>query len=201
VTTRMTRVGAAAFFLLALTLALSALAGCSSDEVTTSTGGASPVQTSTTGASTTSTSGSLLSEWDRQLRDNAKLQHQFALYLGDIGAADDDPLMALYHGLQARTHALTCRKALAEDNLELADAAMLEVYYALNRGRNLAQGPVADALAGTYAIVETLGAPSKDAKNAAAVLDRFLEASAKLVDQVTNTLSSTTTTLPSTTSK
>jgi len=186
--------------LVVLVLVLVAAAGCSSDEVTTSTAGTSSTQTSTTSGSTTSTTGSLLSEWDRQLRDNAKVQHEFALYLNGIDAADDDPVMALYYGLQARTHALTCRKALAEDDLELADAAMLEVYYSLNRGRNLAQGPVADTLAAAYATVETLGAPSNDPKNAATVLDRFLEASLPLVDQVTATLSSTTTTLPATTS-
>jgi hypothetical protein len=39
----------------------------------------------------TATTGSMLSEWDRQLRDNAKVQPNLAVYLDETGAADDDP--------------------------------------------------------------------------------------------------------------
>jgi hypothetical protein len=55
-------------------------------------------------------------------------------------------MMGMYYGLQARTRALTCRKALVDDDLELADASMLEVYYALNLARSVATGSVAGTL-------------------------------------------------------
>ncbi len=181
--------------LLLLVVALTTAVGCSSD-ATTTTAATDSVQTSTTDGSSPPTTGSLMTEWDKLLRNNAKIQHQFAIYLSEIDAANDDPLLGLYYGIQARTNALTCRKALAEEALETADAAMLEVYYALNRGRSLAQGSVADMLSDAYAVVETLGAPSNDPQNAAAILERFLETSEPIVDQVTATISSAATTTP-----
>ena len=140
-----------------------------------------------------------MSEWDKQLRDNSKVQHNLGLYLTDLGAAADDPMMGLYYGLQARTRAISCRKALDEEDLELADTSMLEVYYALNRARTVAAGSVAQTLTDARAIIETLGAPSDAPDAAAKLLERFIEASAPLADEATGVLSSTTATVASTT--
>ncbi len=182
--------------LLSLLTIGSMAAGCSSngdEPVTTTSSGPITTQTATTGATTTSTTESLMTEWDRLLRDNSKVQHELAIYLSQ-GVEDDDPLMGLYRGLQARTRALTCRKALAERDLDLADAAMLEVYYAMNLGRDVAQGSTGETLADAYGIIETLGSPSRAPDESAALLDRFIESLAPLLDEATGLLASTTTT-------
>gem|GEM_PF-1271926 len=189
--------------LLSLLTIGSMAAGCSSngdEPVTTTSSGPITTQTATTGATTTSTTESLMTEWDRLLRDNSKVQHELAIYLSQ-GVEDDDPLMGLYRGLQARTRALTCRKALAERDLDLADAAMLEVYYAMNLGRDVAQGSTGETLADAYGIIETLGSPSRAPGSpsrapdeSAALLDRFIESLAPLLDEATGLLASTTTT-------
>ncbi|NLV71099.1 MAG: hypothetical protein GXY46_00635, partial [Actinobacteria bacterium] len=181
--------------LLSLLTIGSMAAGCSSngdEPVTTTSSGPITTQTATTGATTTSTTESLMTEWDRLLRDNSKVQHELAIYLSQ-GVEDDDPLMGLYRGLQARTRALTCRKALAERDLDLADAAMLEVYYAMNLGRDVAQGSTGETLADAYGIIETLGSPSRAPDESAALLDRFIESLAPLLDEATGLLASTTT--------
>lgn len=167
--------------------------GTTADLMSSTTAPSDAVPTpGTAGTSTTATTtGSLLSEWDRQLRDNAKIQHALAVYLTDLGADETDPQMALYYGLQARTRALTCRKALAQDDLELADTAMLDVYHALNLARNVAAGSLAEILADAHAVVETLGTPSDAPAEAAPILDRFLEATAPLVEEANALLSST----------
>jgi len=182
--------------LLSLLTIGSMAAGCSSngdEPVTTTSSGPITTQTATTGATTTSTTESLMTEWDRLLRDNSKVQHELAIYLSQ-GVEDDDPLMGLYRGLQARTRALTCRKALAERDLDLADAAMLEVYYAMNLGRDVARGSTGETLADAYGIIETLGSPSRAPDESAALLDRFIESLAPLLDEATGLLASTTTT-------
>ncbi len=107
----MSKAGAVAGCLLVLVVALTTAVGCSSD-ATTTTAATDSVQTSTTDGSSPPTTGSLMTEWDKLLRNNAKIQHQFAIYLSEIDAANDDPLLGLYYGIQARTNALTCRKAL-----------------------------------------------------------------------------------------
>lgn len=197
-TLRKSLVAGCCLLLMALVIAV---AGCSSD-------GENPVTTSVTGPNlptsappapttegTTMTIPDLeLSEWDKQLADNANVQRKLAMYLGDIDADDDDPLVGLYYGLQARTRALSCRKALAESNLELADTAMREVYYALNLGKNVATGPTAETLAGAYAIVESLGSPSNAPTEAAVLLEQFIETLALFKDEASGILVSTTTT-------
>jgi hypothetical protein len=178
-----------------------AVTGCSSDgkdpETTSTTGPNPPTSaptTPTTEGTTTTIPDPELSEWDKQLADNANVQRKLAAYLSDIGADDDDPLVGLYYGLQARTRALSCRKALAESNLEFADTAMREVYYALNLGKNVATGPTAETLTGAHAIVESLGSPSDAPAEAAVLLEQFIEALAPLTDEASGILVSTTTT-------
>ena len=158
---------------------------------------APPTSSSTAVSSTSSTSTtfpSLLSDWDRELARTAKIQRDVAAFIAERGNKKDDPLLGLYYGLQARTRALTARKALAESNLDLADIAMLDVYRSLNLARNVATGETADTVAKARTIVETLGAPSDKPQQAAASLEEFIAALSPLLDQASAVLSSTSTT-------
>ena len=142
-----------------------------------------------------------LSNWDIELKKTSLVQHDLATYLTQTGAPDDDPQRALFYGLKARIQALSCLKALEADDMEMADGAMLEVYYALNRAKTTATGTFAQTLADARAIVDTVGAPSDSPEEAHGLLDEFVTALAPLLDQVEAVLPSTTTTVrPATTS-
>ena len=172
-----------------------ALAGCASGEAGTTTTGVGSSTTSGSSDGTTSTS-SLMSEWDKQIKKVAAAQHELTQVLLDEDAADDDPRMAIVYGLRACTQAIACRQALDKADLDLADTAMLEVYYSLNLARTVATGTVAETVEGARAIVETLGSPSGAPEQAAALLEQFTAALAPLVDEARAIVSSTTTTAP-----
>ncbi|MCE5252709.1 MAG: hypothetical protein LLG45_00610 [Actinomycetia bacterium] len=156
----------------------------------------------TTGeAATTTSEPGLMSETDRALGDASALQHAYAVYLNGAGATDDDPRLAVFYGLRARTQALSCLSALEKEQMDVADFAMREVYRAMNQAEALATGATAQVLAEARATIATLGSPSDAPDRAAELLKGFLEALTPLLDEVTMTLSSTTTTLPSTTGR
>ena len=169
------------------------LAGCASDDTGTTTTGAGGSPTNSSSEGTTSTS-SLMSEWDKQIKEVVAVQHELTQVLLDEDATDNDPRMAIAYGLRACTQAIACRQALDKADLELADTAMLEVYYSLNLARTVATGTVAETVAGARAIVETLGSPSAAPEQAATLLEQFIAALAPLVDEARAVIPATTTT-------
>lgn len=157
-------------------------AGCSSDVTpgdsspttsaasTTSSGG-----TATTAAPTSSTTPPVtLSQYEKDLADTAGLANELVRYLSDQGMANDDPRAAVIYGLRARTVALFCRKSLAENDLDNARTSMTDVYANVNRGRNVAEGEVAQILETAYAAIESIGDPTGAPEQAAAKLDEFI---------------------------
>jgi len=189
---------AACLILIFLALSLSGTLACSSDdggdaEATTSS------STATTVASTTSTDSSssttvppvALSDYQKELAHTASVQNDLAQQLVANDVATDDPSMALILGLRARVQALTCAQALSDGDLDLARQAMVDVYSTINRGRSMAEAPVAEVLADAYATIETLGDPSDDPQRAAGLLDDFIAALAPLLDLATDMISTT----------
>ena len=176
------------FVLLAVALVLAG-SGCSensSADTATTASGTSVGPSSSAGSSSTVTSTSLpemLSEWDRELAETAQVQNQLTVYLAEQDVADDDPRVAVIFGLRARTQAITCRQALDQGDLDLADMAMKDVYPTLNLGRNLAEGSVSQILEDAYASIADLGIPSDKPSEAAASLEEFIAALRPLLDE------------------
>jgi len=182
---------------LVVAVLLGLTAGCSSDEDAASSTTESAVTTttaSTTASDTTATTSSLITEWDRKLKEVAVVQNQLAGILLEENAPDDDPRMGIVHGLRACTQAIACREALDQQNLALADTAMQELRYSLNLARDVATGTVAQKVAGARAIIEPLGKPSAAPEEATRLLDAFLTALTPLVDDAKALLPETTTT-------
>jgi len=193
---------------------LLALSGCSDGDGQPTSTSSSTVPsggTETTVSRTTEAPDSLMTEWERALRDTANAQHLLALALDEKSVPTDDPQRAILYGLKARVNALSCRNAIEKsslapddtqkvEQLEVADVAMKEVYAALNRGRAIAADPMAKTLADAHAIVETLGVPSSRLEEAAAMLEEFVEALEPLVEEAIHQAAAPTTTLTSTTS-
>ena len=182
--------------LLFLALATAA-AGCvtgPSDQASTTDPEASTSLSSipvTSQSVTTSTLPEMLSDYDRELAKTATIQHQFAAYLSDQQASDDDPRIGIIYGLRARTQAITCRKALSTNDLASADAAMKEVYITLNLSKEIPSGTAAQALTDARDIVATVGAPSDNPDQAAVLLDQFIALLAPLLDEATAILGTT----------
>lgn len=177
-----------------LTVLVGTATGCTANE-------ANPAPALTTSASITDSTGttsttlpSLLSEWDREIARTAEVQRDLGALLTERGGKKDDPLLGLYYGLQARIHALSARKALAENNMELADTAMLEVYYSMNLGRNVATSDIAQTLARARTIIDAVGAPSEAPERAAKLLEEFIAALAPLLEQTRAALPTTSST-------
>ena len=170
----------------AITLAASA-AGCAPDssEPITTASQVSSTSVPSTNASVTTSLPQTLSEYDRELAKTAKVQLKLATYLSEQQAPQDDPRMAIIYGLRARTQALTCRKALSTNDLALADTAMRDIYATLNLSRAVAAGPATQVLTDAREIVATVGAPSDNPDQAAALLDQFIAALAPLLDEAT----------------
>jgi hypothetical protein len=195
----------AAGLLLAAAIFL-ALSGCSDDTEQSTTTMASDSSTSssesteTTTSRTTDATNSMMTEWDLKLEDSANAQHLLALRLEETGVPEDDPQRAVLYGLKARINALSCLTALDRGYTEVADIAMREVYSAMNIGRTLATGSIAQTLADARAIVDTLGAPSDRPEEAAALLEEFVEALAPLVEQAIHMAGAPSTTATTTTS-
>jgi hypothetical protein len=124
-----------------------------------------------------------LSSFQKELARTAVVQNALAQMLSDQNAAQDDPRMALLLGLRARTQALSGRQALADGDLELARQAMIDVYSTLNRGRDVAEGSLAQTLADAHAAIETVGNPADDPERAAASLDEFISILAPLLEE------------------
>jgi hypothetical protein len=180
-------------------LAATVLSGCAGESSgDTTTSGDAAVGTSTTESADTTTSTTTppvtLSSFQKELAHTANVQNALVQQLVAEGVAQDDPRMALVFGLRARTQALSCRQALAEGDLNLAREAMTEVYATVNRGRDLADGSVAQVLADAHAVIETLGDPSDDPERAATLLDEFIAALAPLLAEATAMTPTTTAT-------
>jgi hypothetical protein len=192
---------AIAGMLLIIALAAS-LVACASDSpaTTASTGttgtsmGSSTTGSSTGNGDTTTTLPATLSEYDRELAKTAKIQQPLLAYLEEQQVSEDDPRLAVIFGLRARIQALTCRKALDQGDLEVADSAMKDVYSTINLGRNVATDTVAQILADARATIETLGAPSDRPDEAATLLDRFIAQLAPLLAEATALIPTTTST-------
>lgn len=170
-----------------LLLTAASVAGCSTDpsidDATTSTPTSAAITSTTQSVSTSVSPPMTLSPYDRELADTAAVQNDLARHLTEQDVAQNDPRVAVIFGLRARVQALSCRKALAEGDLDLARQAMREVYSTLNRGRAVAEGSVADMLAEAHAVIETLGDPSGDPESAAELLDEFIDTLEPLLDQ------------------
>ena len=186
-------------YLLLLLVFATVVAGCASSpsgQTTTTASDASTDSNATTSQSvtTTTTSPIELTATDRELAKTAKVANQLAVFLSDQQVAQDDPRMGIIFGLRARTQALTCRKALDQGDMELADTAMRDVYSTVNLGRNVAAGAVAQTLTDAQAIIATLGAPSDNPGQAATLLDQFIARLAPLLDEATAITPTTTST-------
>ena len=169
---------------MALIVLFGALAGCASSDPAESSTTSLSVSTSTsTMPDTTTTTFDLLTEWDRKLNRVAVLQNELANVLSEEGVDQNDPRMGVFQGLRALTHAIACRGFLDKGNLEMADTAVQEMRYALNRAGNVATGPAAQVVADGRAIVQTLSKPSTMPEEAVTLLDEFMEAMIPLVDE------------------
>ena len=181
-----------------MAVVLSACAGDSSSATSPSSepAGATSTTASSPADTTTSSTGPpiTLSNYQTELAHTAKVWTALAQQLTDEGAAQDDPRMALIFGLRARTQALSGRQALAEGDLTLAQQAMIDVYATINRGRDVAEGSVAQRLTEAHAVIETLGDPSDDPQRAATLLDAFIAALAPLLDEAEAMTATTTAT-------
>jgi hypothetical protein len=180
--------------LLAVALVLGG-SGCSTDGGTATTASGTSVGPSAgAGSSSTVTSTSLpemLSEWDRELAETAQVQNRLSAYLAEQGVANDDPRVAVIFGLRARTQAITCRQALDQGDLDLADMAMKDVYPTLNLGRSLAEGSVSQILEDAYVSIADLGVPSDKPEEAASSLEDFIAALRPLLDEATDMVPTT----------
>jgi hypothetical protein len=190
----------ACVLVLLVALAAAVLSGCASDSSgsTTTSSDAAVGTSSTTGPADTTTSTTTppitLSTYQKELARTENVQNALIQQLTDEGVAQDDPRMALVFGLRARMQALSGSQALAEGDLNLARQAMTDVYATVNRGRNIADGSVAQVLADAHAVIETLGDPSDDPELAATLLDEFIAALAPLLDEAESMSASTTAT-------
>jgi hypothetical protein len=182
------RPGAKRYILLfcLMLLFVTAVAGCSSGA---SGSGETTAGSSTTVSASPSTSGSsttsppvTLGPVDKERANNATVVNQFIQYLGE-NVADNDPRLGILYGLRARTQALSCRKALDSGDTAMADSAMKEVYFTLNRGRNVASGSVATTLEGAYTTIKTLGNPSDAPDKAKQLMDTFIGQLQPLLDE------------------
>ena len=180
-----------------MAVVLSACAGDSSSATSPSSEPTGATSTTASGPADTTTSTGppiTLSNYQTELAHTAKVWTALAQQLTEEGAAQDDPRMALIFGLRARTQALSGRQALAEGDLTLAQQAMIDVYATINRGRDVAEGSVAQRLAEAHAVIETLGDPSDDPQRAATLLDAFIAALAPLLDEAEAMTATTTAT-------
>lgn len=178
----------AAVIWLVLLALLAGLSGCNSGspdttETRASTSSSESVTPTNSTTSSTTTLPATLSDYDRELARTATVQRDLADYLSEQQVPETDPRIAIVYGLRARTQALTCRKALDDEDLSLADSAMKQVYSTMNLGRNVATGPTAEVLAQAYETIQTLGAPSDGPDRAAGLLDTFIIQLAPLMDE------------------
>lgn len=188
----------AALICLLIAVAFSTVLGCSTDPSSggTSTSTDKSTQTLPTTSITTSTSTPplTLSPHDKELAKTARVQHALAIALAEEDVAADDPRMAVMFGLRARVQALSCRKALADGNLESARAAMTNIYATVNLGRNVARDDVAKILTEAHGAIATLGDPSHDPKTAETVLGEFVGILTPLLDEAAKLTPTTSTT-------
>ncbi len=161
--------------MVAVVLLIASCAGEAPADTSTTRATASTTTASSQSAATSSTSPPVtLSQYEKELADTAGLTNELVRSLDDQSLAADDPRAAVIYGLRARTVALFCRKSLAEGDLENARTSMTDVYANINRGRNAAEGDVAQILQKAYAAVESVGDPTSDPEQAAARLDEFI---------------------------
>jgi hypothetical protein len=163
--------------------ALGCSTNSSSEDTNTSTGKTTQTVPTTSTTTSTSTPPLTLSPHDKELAKTARMQNALAIALAEEDVATDDPRMAVMFGLRARVQALSCRKALADGNLESARTAMTNIYATVNLGRNVAQNDVAKILTDAHGAIATLGDPSHDPKAAETVLGKFIDILAPLLDE------------------
>ncbi len=166
----------AAILILLMIVTLVLVAGCADEASPSTTATMAPGTTAPPEPATTSSTSPpvTLSQYDKDLADTAGLANELVRYLSDQGMATDDPRAAVIYGLRARTVALFCRKSLAEGDLENARTSMTDVYANVNRGRNVAEGDVAQILEKAYTAIESVGDPTGDPEQATARLDEFI---------------------------
>ena len=177
--------------LLLLVLVAAVAPGCSKDTSAATTTTAATTATSETGGSTTSTSTPKLTQWQEELAKPSLIENKLAGILQAAQVAQNDPRRGLIEGLRARTLALSCRQALADKDLKLADSTMLQVYQTLNMSRGVATGAVAQTIESARTIINGIGAPSDGPDKAAPLLEKFITATASLLDAATAEIAST----------
>ncbi len=110
----------------------------------------------------------------RDLKRTSQLATTLGQLLQDQGVANDDPRVALVWALRARGQAVTARKAILEEQLELADNATKELRIQLSRASAMADPPLAAELAKATALMATLGRPSSDPAAATDALESMM---------------------------
>jgi len=119
----------------------------------------------------------------RELKRTAQLAAVLGQQLQDQGVPQDDPRVGLVWALRARGQAVTARKAILEEQLELADNATKELRVQLNRAGAVADAPVADDITKAIAVLTTMQKPSSDPAAAATTLDGLIKQLEPLIAQ------------------
>jgi hypothetical protein len=168
---------ASAVCLIVMLMGLSIVAMACSSATTTTTSAMAPSTTLAAEPTTTLPPAVGTPESNALARD-LKRTSQLATTLGqllqDQGVENDDPRVALVWALRARGQAVTARKAILEEQLELADNATKELRIQLARAAAMADPPLADELAKATALMATLGRPSSDPAAATGALESMI---------------------------
>jgi hypothetical protein len=169
------------------------ISGCSGDSVQTTSSsqsaatsvssGASTSTSSTAPGATTTTLPRLLSDIDKEIAKTSTAEHDLQTFLSDQQVPQGDPRHAVSFGLRARIQALSCRKALDDGDVALADTAMKNVYTLLNVASNVATGTTAKTLGDAHSTIAALGDPSDRPDEARTLLDQFVAQLAPLLDE------------------
>jgi len=177
-----------ALLLLVLPIFLAACGGSGSSDLT---GAEGPETTSPVAAVAPSSTSSTvpdvgLSEDSHRYMEELKVTVRAAARLGEeleaSGAQPDDPRSAIVFGVRARGQAITTLKALSEKDMEMADAAALEMRSLLARANNLGKSSTPDAVKEAAVHVEKLGIPSADPEKARPVLEQMVKDLKPLLD-------------------
>jgi hypothetical protein len=167
---------ASAVCLIVMLMGLSIVAMACSSATTTTTSAMAPSTTLAAEPTTTLPPAVGTPESNALARD-LKRTSQLATTLGQLlqdQGENDDPRVALVWALRARGQAVTARKAILEEQLELADNATKELRIQLARAAAMADPPLADELAKATALMATLGRPSSDPAAATDALESMM---------------------------
>lgn len=99
------------------------------------------------------------------------------------GASVTDPDAATIYALRARAQAITARRAMADENYELADGSTQQLRKLLTQAQTIGQPPVLEIIETALATSADIAEPSIRPQEAAAVLDAVINDLAPLLDE------------------